>query len=310
MSARKCAIACGASLLWTSFAHAAPDSYQPADVTEASSAQVARAREARQNNNPGMAISLLEPIVRAHPNYFLAHYNLGLAYDAAHRTEDAIAQLQIAKKLNEDLRLREPTIGGSLGFLYLSSGRYADAVTELESASSPDIIRRLDSPSRRVVLNNLGLAYSRAGRSCEAGVSYELAKSIPQVDATAPLAAGLSGAWIVADWTPQGFSQPRQKKEWKVTGSLVVEAGTAGGAYHGTMLLCVKDPKRASAFDVHERMTIAVDHDVVRMNGLVSSGAVIWDNDSIKATVAGYSLTGQADGGSAGNDNVHFEKLW
>jgi len=284
----------------------ATDPYQP-DIPESLAAQVSHARGARLNNNPGDAVRELEGVVQSHPKYFLAHYELGLAYEAVKRVADAIAQLEAAKRLNIELKLGEPTIENSLGALYLSAARYKDAVAELEIASSPSNIHKLEPAARRVVFNNLGLAYSRVDRGCEAAVAYDIANKVSEAPSMPMNQEDASGVWILTTWVEKSPSIDPDKTQ--VTGWLNVSPGRTSES-NGDLTLCVKPPQRRSAYVVRERLVITIRGADVRMAGRVSDGALVWQNDQIKASRSDTTITGTAQSGSSDIYNIQFEKLW
>jgi Tfp pilus assembly protein PilF len=302
------------TIVYCSFAGAATDPYQPKDISETTYAQVVKAREARIGGNPGIAVTQLEAIVKTNPNYFLAHYNLGLAYNDLKRVDDAILELQQAKQLNEKLGLGEPTVDNSLGSLYLSTRRYQDALVELQLASSPRNAQKLDPKARQVVFNNLGLAFSGLKRTCEAAVAYDLATNAstsPSATATAT-ASELTGSWIVEEWIQHNTAPTLNADTNKVSGSLIIGRPQSDASYRGSLSLCVKERERIASYSVHESMTIQNSGGTIRMDGRVAAGALVWDNDQINVTRSGDSITGTAWSSNTPHDvyKVTFEKLW
>jgi tetratricopeptide (TPR) repeat protein len=165
-----------AALTYSLAIHAA-DRYQldmPADVVSKTS----QARQLRLENHFAESEDLLEPIVRRYPNYFLAHYDLGLAYEEQKKESAAIEELERAKQLNIELMLREPTIYNSLGWAYLQDKQYTKALAEFELARSPEVFALLDSESQQKVLNNEGLTQAYLGQPSKAADLFMSASKV------------------------------------------------------------------------------------------------------------------------------------
>jgi len=120
------------------------------------------------------------------PDNDRAHFNLGTALTREGRTADAIAQYEIALRLNPDL----PEVHFNLGNALMREGRTADAVAEYEFAL------RLD-PKHPVVHFNLATALIREGRIAEAVVQCEealrLNPNIPEAHYDLGIALGAAG---------------------------------------------------------------------------------------------------------------------
>jgi Tfp pilus assembly protein PilF len=103
---------------------------------------------------------------------FLVRYNLGMACSSASQHLAAIEQFKIAKRLMDEQNVRDGALHNSLGWAYLQSGDYANAVQQLRLAREPALYAKLSELTKRQVDNNLALAESylnvrpaaRAGR--------------------------------------------------------------------------------------------------------------------------------------------------
>jgi len=291
--------------------HAAADPYQ-SSVTPALSVQVGHAREQRLNGQPQPAIQSLEPIVQAHPDYFLARYNLGLAYTAMNRLPDAITELEAAQQLNLKFGLHEPTIENALGSLYLSAGKYKEAVTVLQLAAAPAKVRSLDDAARGKVFNNLGLAYARTNSPCEANASYDIAKSATAGRRT-DVADDLSGIWVVTLWKNTDRSVSIRRNEATVTGWLQVNPKGSTGLSDGRLSLCVLEPRALYSYGVIEDLTIKDTNGSIQMDGHLKAGLLNWVADRIVVSRSDGALVGMAYSPtrySSEKDNIRFDKLW
>lgn len=297
-------------LVSSPYTHPASDPYQPTAILDSLYAQVLQARAERVGNNAGIAIGQLESVVNTHPNYFLARYNLGLAYDDVKRFDDAIAQLQAAKQLNEKLSLGDPTIDNSLASVYLSVHRYQEASMELDAASAPENIRKLAPAARQVVFNNRGLAYSGLNQSCEAALAYDLATNAVQSTSAPITTNGLSGTWIVMKWAQRKPALKRDLDKTIVTGWLTIAPERSSGSQQGDASLCVKSVDRIVAYSVRERLSIVRSDNIIRIDGRVSAGALKWDDDHVTATRNGNTLTGTLQNADKDTYDVAAERVW
>jgi Tfp pilus assembly protein PilF len=91
---------------------------------------------------------------------YISRYNLGLACSSAGQNVAAIEQFKIAKRLMDEQNVKRGTIHNSLGWAYLQSGDYPNAVRELRRAREPALYSKLSEITRRQVDNNLATAES------------------------------------------------------------------------------------------------------------------------------------------------------
>lgn len=98
-------------------------------------------------------VSLFEHTVRVEPRAWVAHYNLGNAYESMGRHEDAVARFRDTIKLRPEFARAHNNLGNSLDAL----GRTAEAVPSYERAVQlkPDLVE---------AYNNLGIAYAQQGK--------------------------------------------------------------------------------------------------------------------------------------------------
>ena len=94
---------------------------------------------------------------------FLARYTLGVACSSADQHVAAIEQFKIAKRLMDEQNVKDGTIHNSLGWAYLQSGDYQNAVQQFRLAREPALYSKLSEMTRRQVDNNLAIAESYLG---------------------------------------------------------------------------------------------------------------------------------------------------
>lgn len=98
-------------------------------------------------------LTLFEHTVRVEPRAWVAHYNLGNAYESTGRHEDAVARFRETIRLRPEFARAHNNLGNSLDAL----GRGAEALPSYERAIQlkPDLVE---------AYNNLGIAYAQQGR--------------------------------------------------------------------------------------------------------------------------------------------------
>ena len=89
---------------------------------------------------------------------FLVRYNLGMACSSASQHLAAIEQFKIAKRLMDEQNVKDGALHNSLGWAYLQSGDYANAVQQFRLAREPALYAKLSELTKRQVDNNLALA--------------------------------------------------------------------------------------------------------------------------------------------------------
>jgi Tfp pilus assembly protein PilF len=91
---------------------------------------------------------------------FLARYNLGVACSSASQHVAAIEQFKIATRLMDEQNVRNGTVHNSLGWAYLQTGDYTNAIHQFRLAREPAVYAKLSEITKRQVDNNLALAES------------------------------------------------------------------------------------------------------------------------------------------------------
>jgi tetratricopeptide (TPR) repeat protein len=150
-----------AAVAWTGSALVARGTVprQAAAVAAAVAAAALAAATLRQVAVWHDTVSLFEHTIRAEPRAWVAHYNLGNAYEAQGRHEDAITHFRETVKLRPEFARAYNNLGNSLDAL----GRHAEAVPTYERAVQlkPDLVE---------AYNNLGIGYAQQGKM-EQGLS-------------------------------------------------------------------------------------------------------------------------------------------
>jgi tetratricopeptide (TPR) repeat protein len=100
--------------------------------------------------------------VRVHQNTkaFLIRYNLGVACSSASQHVAAIEQFKIAKRLMDEQNVTDGIIHNSLGWAYLQSGDYPNAIQQFRLARAPALYAKLSEITKRQVDNSLAMAES------------------------------------------------------------------------------------------------------------------------------------------------------
>jgi superkiller protein 3 len=96
------------------------------------------------------------------PSDALAHYNLGNAYSAQGKLDEAVREYQEALRINPNLAEAH----NNLGLAYSDQGKLDEAVRECQEALKIN-------PNLAAAHLNLGLAYSRQGKLNEAIECYQ-----------------------------------------------------------------------------------------------------------------------------------------
>ncbi|MEM1177995.1 MAG: tetratricopeptide repeat protein [Acidobacteriota bacterium] len=139
-------------------ARAQGDRYQPETISAEMAVELTEARAVRRAGDYDAAISRLQSLVDASPDYYLAWYNLGLAQAQAKQVDAAADSLERALELKESLGIPDDTIYNSLGWTHYLRGDYGAAKPVLEKAVQQE---GLSERSRTRALNNLGTVLLR-----------------------------------------------------------------------------------------------------------------------------------------------------
>jgi Tfp pilus assembly protein PilF len=135
----------------------AADQYQPARISAAQEQKLEQARELRRTGKLDEAIGRLNEVVQENPDYYLATYNLALAYAEKNKYKEAFGAFKKAAELQRKYAIKDPTLYNSWGWAQLLAGDYGAAeqsfkTTENEFAS-------LSPQSQQRLLNNFGVLY-------------------------------------------------------------------------------------------------------------------------------------------------------
>ena len=115
------------------------------------------ARKFRKLGKNVEAIEILGRVITACPNFYLAHYNLGLAYEARGGLDMAELQYKKAAELEAKLSTRDPSIHNTYGFLLLRAHKFEEAEKEYRKAveidpEHPKARAGLEAARKRVML--------------------------------------------------------------------------------------------------------------------------------------------------------------
>ena len=278
------------------------DRYQPDDVPVSVVDQLTHATQTLSAGDLAGAASEVEHIVEANPNYFLAHYDLGVAYQQMGRLEDSARELRRAKDLNDSLKLGEATIDASLGWVRYLQHDYSAAEsltkTSLESPNFP----KLDVQDRQRIFSSLSSIYTARRRPCQAQLYYDLGTATSSAEA-ASATAELQGSWILVSWRMPAVTGTGIAAASDLQGVLKIDPGANGAAYKGVLTLCVG---QHSTDHPVEEFTISKDGLHVRLTGKVTRGSDIWNDDRLSTTLDGFRMSGI----DSENASVVFTKVF
>jgi hypothetical protein len=280
----------------------ATDRYQAADIPAATVSQVIQATQVMLTGDLPGAAAELEIVVKTSPEYFLAHYELGIVYEKMGRLAESAQELQRAKELNDTLHLGEPSVDASLGWVRFRTHDYASARAETrKSVLSPNFFQ-LDTQTRRGIFNNFVAIYTSMRRPCQAQLYNELGSGELQA-ASNGASSDLPGSWILVNWTPPAHTGSLIRSEIELEGVLRIEPGSGETPYRGTLTLCLGPH---STDRVVEELSISKVGSRLDVTGRVIEGADRWSNDHINAGIDGVRITGTV-GYPA--DTVVFSKI-
>jgi protein O-mannosyl-transferase len=125
--------------------------------------------------------TLYEATLKRNPDCWLAHHNLAIVLADANRLEEAVAHLEIVRRLKPDYAPAANNLGNDL----LRLDRAADAIAPLERAVQLQ-------PGYAVAHRNLGLALATLGRNEDALVHFEITNRLDPNDDEAELEQGIA----------------------------------------------------------------------------------------------------------------------
>lgn len=122
------------------------------------------ARQLRKNGQYDEAITKFKELIEIEPEYYLAHYNLALAYLSKKETELAIEYFNSAVEIREKNNLPETSIYNTLGYVYYKNGDYANAERFYKEGLKEENYALLSESSKRKINNNIGVLYMHDGQ--------------------------------------------------------------------------------------------------------------------------------------------------
>jgi Tfp pilus assembly protein PilF len=136
-------------------------------IPDSEKALVTQAKESRLDQHDlAAAENVLKDVLKRYPNYYKAHYNLGLVYQEDGHYDSAISELETARSIRESQNLQDYSIYNTLGWVYMQKGEMTTAekyylkALNYESKNSPDSNTRL--------YNNLSWFYYTLGKPDQA----------------------------------------------------------------------------------------------------------------------------------------------
>lgn len=139
---------------------AAQDPYQP-EIPAAMVAKVNQAKALRKNGRSAESIRLLTEVVTARPDYYLATYNLALAYSESGDLKNGTHFFEVAIGLQKTKAPSDWTVYNSAGWAYMLAGQKKRAEELMLIAHQH--LDQLGRDSQKKNLNNLGYFYMVKG---------------------------------------------------------------------------------------------------------------------------------------------------
>jgi Tfp pilus assembly protein PilF len=128
----------------------------------------------KAKSDAAAAVTMLEAIVAAKPDYYRGLFNLGLAYDQAGDFAKANETFDKAIELREKFGIKDISLLNSAGWVSLQNGDYATAEKRLLLAL--ENINQGAPFTQSAVYNNLGQLYFYTQRFDDAGKYLTIAK--------------------------------------------------------------------------------------------------------------------------------------
>ena len=193
-------------------------------------------------------VTLFAHTIQAEPRAWVAHYNLGNAFEAQGRHDDAIAQFRETIAIEPKFARAHNNLGNSLDAL----GRTAEAVTSYERAVQlkPDLVE---------AYNNLGIGYSAQGKQEQGLTALRTATQLrPEfMEAHLNLAITLRQMGRLADARTEGDLAVALRPDYPLAryhrGLILARQGDRDGALRDAQVL------RGIAPDLATRLQAEVD---------------------------------------------------
>jgi Tfp pilus assembly protein PilF len=164
---------------------AAPDKFGE-DVPEEAQRQLNRARSLRHAGHYDRAIAMLHEILAQAPDYYRAHYHLGLTLAESGKLDEAMATFGQAARIKDSKGIKDATLYNAIGWTHFLQGDYEQADAWLERA-----VRSNEPASREArarAFDNLGIVAMRQGKLSEANAAFRQALALGSEGARGNLA--------------------------------------------------------------------------------------------------------------------------
>lgn len=186
------------------------------------------------------SISLFEHTIAVEPDSWVAHYNLGNAYEDLGRHEDAVARFRETIRLRPEFARAHNNLANALDEM----GRTAEALPSYERAVQlkPDLVE---------AYNNLGIAYAAAGRHEAGETALRTAVRLRPgfTEAHLNLAIGLRERGRLEEAKAEADVAVSQRPGWALArfhrGLVLLRMGDAEGARREQQVLLGLDPRLA-----------------------------------------------------------------
>lgn len=148
------------------------------DVPPGFEKKIIEAKEYRLPYNekyaPEKSVKILKELLKVKPDYYRAHYNLGLAYSELNDYQNAKESFEKAFAIRQKKSIPDVTIFNAAGWASMKAGDYKRA----EELFMKGIELKKDNTfrSNRALYNNLGLLYFNTQRFNEAKRYFEVAR--------------------------------------------------------------------------------------------------------------------------------------
>ncbi len=140
----------------------AQDRFQASIPTTAAASLASAKAQYAQTKKATQAVEAMSALTKAQPQYYAAHYNLGLVLADEGRYDDAIASLSRARDIREQEGIKDATIYNSLGWAYMLKGDAKNAEASFLKGKQNEAL--LSNESKARLYNNMGWLYMSTGK--------------------------------------------------------------------------------------------------------------------------------------------------
>lgn len=151
----------------------AADRYQ-ADIPQASVSAMETARSLRRAGDLETAATQLQTLLESQPDYYLATYNLALAFTDSKKYADAETYYLKAIAIAKSNNITDYSLYNSFGWMYLVSGNFIKAEEYFDVALN-NIDKIPTEDGKRKLYNNAGLNFIYLGKYKKAKEALEIA---------------------------------------------------------------------------------------------------------------------------------------